>query len=99
MSQYSLFDDKNLQKMFDNLPPEEKATYKRQGEHMYSKDYEVAGSAADRFTESAAYVCEGLKSGLLPSQLSSDEREIMISVYGRFWYEKFGYTSENDYTS
>ena len=95
MVSYSLFSDEKLKEMFEKLSPEEQANYKKKGEHMYAKDYVSAGSEADKFMESAAYIKEGLKSGLLPSQLSVSEKEIMVAIYGRLWYEKFGYTSDS----
>ena len=94
--EYSLFTDKKFKDLFDSLSPEEKAKYKQEGEYMYAKDYASAGSDRDRILESAAYIVEGLKSGLRPSQLSDDEKEIMVNIYGRLWYEKYGYSSDCD---
>ena len=96
MVSYSLFNDEKFKTMFEKLSPEEHENYKKKGEYMYTKDYAGAGSEADRFMENAAYIKEGLKSGLLPSQLSTSEKEIMVAIYGRLWYEKFGYSSDNN---
>jgi hypothetical protein len=46
--------------------------------------------------EAAAYIVEGMKSGLRPSQLDESEREVMRSIYGAKWYEKYYFTSETD---
>ena len=75
MTNYSLFEDQKLKKMFNALPKEEQEKYKRQGEHMYSKNYETAGNDPEaKVMETVAYISEGLKSGLLPSQLDASEK-------------------------
>lgn len=96
-STYNMFLDENLKSAFKNLPEEDQERYKKQGECMYSVDYENRGSnPEEKFIENAAYISEGLKSGLLPSQLDEDELNTMRSVFGNKWFEKFGYTSEKD---
>ena len=86
--------------MFNSLPKEEQESYKRQGEKLYSMDYDSAGIAGvdtkQKLIEDAAYIAEGLKSGLLPRQLDKEEVETMRKAFGKKWYEKYGYTSEND---
>ena len=94
MVEYDLFKDPKFKKIFNDLPKEEQEQYKRQGKHMYEKDYVNAGSQQDKVMENVAYISEGLKSGLLPSQLDNNELELMRSVYGATWYEKYGYHSE-----
>lgn len=63
---------------------------------MYEKDYVNIGNGNldDKLIESVAYISEGLKSGLQPNQLDNNELEIMRNVYGKLWYEKFGFVSE-----
>jgi hypothetical protein len=97
---YNMFEDRKLLNAFKNLPKEDQDQYKKQGQHMYSKDYESIdinnNPQENKVMESTAYISEGLKSGLLPSQLDENEREIMRNVFGKLWYEKFGYDSENE---
>jgi len=95
MSNYSIFSEEKLKEMSRGISKEDLEKYKKQGEHMYSKDYENAGLHENKIIENVAYISEGLKSGLLPSQLDNNELELMRSVYGATWYEKFGYHSEN----
>lgn len=93
---YSLFNDQKMKSAFASLSPEQQDTYKRQGEHMYSKDYENIGSEEDKMIEAAAFISEGLKSGLRPSQLEANETEIMRSVFGSNWFKRYNYESEQD---
>ena len=94
---YSLFTDKHLKSLHDELPEQERNEYKQQGEYMYEKDYETVDvDLHSRLVESAAYINEGMKSGLRPSQLEESEREVMRSIFGNCWYEKYLFTSEKD---
>jgi hypothetical protein len=86
-----------MKELFNSLPKEEQENYKRQGQHMYSVDYTTDGVDPEKkLVESAAYIGEGLKSGLLPSQLEPDEISVMRTVFGTKWFEKYGFTSEKD---
>ncbi len=93
---YSLFNDPKMKASFASLPKDQQDAYKRQGEHMYSKDYENIGSEEDKIIDAAAFISEGLKSGLRPSQLDTSETEIMRSVFGSEWFKRFYYESEQD---
>ena len=95
--QYSLFNDAHLRSLHDELPEQERTEYKKQGEYMYEKDYEnIDVDLHSRLIESAAYINEGMKSGLRPSQLDDSEREVMRSIFGKCWYEKYFFSSEED---
>lgn len=95
-STYNLFEDQKMKQMFENLPKEDQINYKRSGEHMYSYDYESAGNVDNKMNEAAAYIVEGLKSGLRPSHLDESELAVMKSVYGDKWFTRYGYSSEKD---
>jgi hypothetical protein len=95
--EYSLFTDSHLRSLHDELPEQERKEYKKQGEYMYEKDYEnINVDLHSRLVESAAYINEGMKSGLRPSQLDDSEREVMRNIFGKCWYEKYFFTSETD---
>ena len=86
-----LFSDPVMKQQFESLPTEEKAAYKRAGEYMYAKDYAGTTSAVD---DAIAYISAAFKSGMMPSQLTSDELEFLRSVYGSEWYKEFDFPSE-----
>jgi hypothetical protein len=92
----TLFEDNKLKEMFNSLSDKEKAEYKRSGEHMYNKNYEALGSEDAKLVDAAAYISEGLKSGLRPSQLDESELAVMRSIYGEKWFTRFNYESESD---
>jgi hypothetical protein len=100
ISTYDLFKDESMKAAFKSLPKEEQERYKREGEKVYSVDYDTLGvggtDTKQKAIEDAAYIAEGLKSGLLPRQLEKEEIETMRQVFGKKWYERYGYTSEND---
>lgn len=94
---YDLFKDKNIASLFEKIPEELKKEYKKQGEYMYEKDYAAIDNDLEyKLTESAAYIVEGLKSGLRPSQLSKDEIEVMRTMYGKNWFKNYYFESEED---
>ena len=95
-SDYSLFSDPKMKEMFNNLPVEDQKAYKQSGEYMYSYDYTNAGNPDDTIYESVAYIAEGLKSGLRPSQLDQSEVTLIKSIYGDKWYERYGFKSDKD---
>jgi hypothetical protein len=100
ISTYDLFKDESMKAAFASLPKEDQENYKSQGEKMYSVDYDSLGVAGvdikQKMIEDAAYIAEGLKSGLLPKQLDDEERTTMRAVFGKRWYERYGFTSENN---
>jgi hypothetical protein len=72
------------------------------GKEMYENiDYETSTVGGQNFpktiVESAAYVIEGIKAGLHPTDLSVEEKFLLKEVYGEKWYERFGY-EEKDLT-
>lgn len=91
---YNLFEDKGLKAQFDQLSDEDKKNYKMAGEYMYQKDVSTVDFDA-RIRESVEYVKLGLRSGLMPKWLSTDEKNLMRNVYGDKWYEEYGYPSED----
>ncbi len=92
----NIFEDENFKKAFNSLTEQQKALYKKQGEYMYSKNYEELGNEEGKMVEAAAYIAEGLKSGLTPSYLTESEKEVMRSLQGAEWFKIYNYTSESD---
>ena len=84
------------------MPKEQLEKFKRIGEEMYNNvDYETGTINGKTFpktmAESAFFIVEGIKSGLHPSDLSTEEKFLLKEVYGEKWYERFGY-NEKDLT-
>jgi hypothetical protein len=70
------------------------------GREMYKNiDYETSTVGGQNFpktiVENVAYVIEGIKAGLHPSDLSDDEKILLREVYGEKWYERFGYEEKD----
>ena len=94
----SLFNNSMVRSALSAMSPEQKQHYKEIGEKMYNsmnfKDSEVLNAAPAPMAEAAAYVIEGLKSGLHPSYLDENEVALMKDLYGEKWYVKWDATEE-----
>lgn len=78
------------QKAEEVFSKEELEEYKKQGEYMYSVDYDkinIDGSGTD---ETTRFILIALRSGLKISSLEEDEITFMETTYGKNWPEKFG---------
>jgi hypothetical protein len=66
-----------------SLTPEQLQHYEKSGEWMYGgMDFDTLENSSK---EAIAYIVEQLKSGLHPSYLSGDERNVMREVLGPDW--------------
>ena len=101
-----LFGEKRLQEIAASLSDEDKKRYAQIGEEMYNsinfEDINSQGSLASQNSdqielENAAEIKVMLRSGMHPSFLSRQEKDIMKNVFGNKWYEEFGFleTDEN----
>lgn len=94
-----LFNNPAITNALKNMSPEQLEQYQAIGEQLYSNVDIVKGeilSNKDPPTEEKlSYIISGLKSGLLPSDMSEDEIMLMIEYYGDDWFEKFG-INKND---
>lgn len=82
------------------MPKEQLEKFERIGKELYeSIDYEtgtVNGQTLPKnMAESVAYVLEGVKSGLHPSDLTIEEKFLLKEICGEKWYEKYGYIEED----
>ena len=85
---------------FAALDEEEKTKFRLIGEALYGDciDYgnsKVLDNLPEPMAEAVAYVHSGLTSGLHPSDLDDNEKNLMQDVYGEEWYEKYGYVKED----
>ena len=101
-----LFGEKRLREIAASLSDEDKKRYAQIGEEMYNsinfEDINSQGSLAAQNSdqielENASEIKVMLRSGMHPSFLSRQEKDIMKNVFGNKWYEEFGFleTDEN----
>lgn len=97
-----LFDDKHLQNMYNSLSDEDKLNYKKIGEHMYNSiDFSEINSQGlndnhkEIDLENVSQLKLMLQSGIHPSYLSNQDKDLLKNNLGEKWYEKFGFL-END---
>jgi len=95
----NLFNNPFIENAKKAMTPAQIAEYKKMGEALYSnidfQDSKVLDNLPPPVIENVAYLSEALKSGLLPSALTSDERKILEQVYGKEWFKKFDYDSDS----
>ena len=84
----SLFNNPAVNNAIKSLTPQQLKEYQAFGEHMFKTDFVGENGDCTPLTEAAAYIVEGLKSGLNPSELDEDERRVMMEVYGDEWETK-----------
>lgn len=78
------------QKAEEVFSREELDEYKKQGDYMYSFNYDqvnIDGSGSDETTQ---FILIALRSGLRISSLGEDEIDFMRTVHGENWIQKFG---------
>jgi len=96
----SLFSKKRLQEIENSLSDEDKKRYAKIGEEMYNSiSFEDINSQGKLATENAeAIEMENvsqiklmLQSGIHPSYLSTQEKDMMKNAFGEKWYEQYGF--------
>lgn len=93
-----LFNNPLVTSAFNAMTPEQIEDYKKFGESLYGsvnfEDSTLINNIPAPMAESIAYIEEGLKSGLLPEDLTEDEVSILYEVYGKEWYKKYGFSED-----
>ena len=91
----TLFNNPMIDSALKALSPEDLERYKAIGESMYGtvdfQDSKILNNTPAPMYEAAAYLKELLKSGLHPSMMDSDEKRLMIELFGEEWYTEWGY--------
>jgi hypothetical protein len=91
-----LFNNPLVNNALKAMTPEQLEDYKKFGESMYGsvnfEDSTIINNIAAPMEESVAYVEEGIKSGLLPEDLTNDEVCLLQEAYGKEWYKRYGFT-------
>ncbi len=93
----TLFNNPMVDNALKSMNPEQRERYRVLGEELYGKidfvDSKILDKIEDPIEENAAIISESIKSGLHPSFLDNNEKEIIKSIYGENWYKHFGYDS------
>jgi hypothetical protein len=102
--QGSLWNNDMVKSAMEAMSKSDRDKYAKMGESFYKDvDYETSTiidntNVIPPFMKDAVlYIEESIKSGLHPSMMTLDETELLKSVYGTKWYEKYGYV-EGDLT-
>ena len=98
----SVFKDPNIKRLFDSLSTEEQERYQKIGQSIdYDQVNNISVKKDDKivtqYDDAIAHLVESLKSGIHPSVLTDDEKNLLISKYGREWYLYFNYTETDLY--
>jgi len=82
-----------------SMTKEQIEEYKKVGEYMYNsvnfEDKKIINNLDPPIEESIAYIEEGIKSGLLPQDLTENEVSILNKAYGEKWYERYGFKKDD----
>ncbi len=93
---YDLFKDPGISAIVSKISPSQRKIGQKKGEYLYSSDYDKITGESKKYIDTLTFIHEGMKSGLRPSQLDSEEVELMQKNYGETWYETYGYATEQD---
>jgi hypothetical protein len=90
-----LFNNPMVNNALKSMTSEQIKNYKTIGEHMYGNvnfvDSDLINKLHPPIEESVAYVEEGIKSGLLPCDLTEDEVSLLCNSFGPKWFERYGF--------
>ena len=93
-----LFNNPMVRNALSALTTEQIEDYKKLGESMYGnmnfEDSQLIREINPAIEESVAYIEEGIKAGLNPSDLSEDEVNVLTSAFGDKWYLRYGFTED-----
>lgn len=93
-----LFNNPQTEAAIRAMNSEQLAEYKKIGEYMFGsinfEDGKVIDSIPPPLPESVAYIEQGIRSGLLASDLTEGEIAVLEQAYGEKWYENYGFTED-----
>lgn len=94
-----LFNNPMVNNALKSMTPEQLAEYKNMGNYLFNSvdfvDSKILNHNPIPVEESIAYIEQGIKSGLLPQDLTEDEVEHLETVYGKQWYLRYGFKVED----
>jgi hypothetical protein len=93
--QDQLFNNEMVKKAKENMTPKQLEEYKKKGEEFFADvNFEDKnGNTVPPVESACAYISEGLKAGMHPSYLDDDEKRVMVEMFGKEWYKKWGWDS------
>jgi hypothetical protein len=94
-TEYDLFNNPFVDAAKRAMKQEDIDNYKKMGEKFYAGWNFENGGPEQMLDVALAEICEAIKSGLHPSDLDDNEREILKTKMGKEWYTHFGYTEED----
>ena len=97
-NELDLFDNPMVRAARAAMSQDQLDKYKEIGEALYSIDFENCTVDTDfdsLLTDAVQYIEMTLKSGLHPSMLSDDDKNVLKEVFGEKWYEKYGYVEKD----
>ena len=96
----SLFSKKRLQEIETTISDDDKKRYAKIGEEMYNSiSFEDINSQGQLATENAetielenvSQIKLMLQSGIHPSYLSTQEKDMIKNAFGKKWFEQYGF--------
>ena len=94
-----LFDNPMSRAALAAMSEEQKEKYRIIGEHLYGQfdfqDEQSINNMPPDMVEAVAYIEIQLRSGLHPSMLEDNEKELLADAYGEEWYISLGYNKKD----
>lgn len=94
-----LFNNPMTRAAMEALSEEDKEKYKKIGEHLYGRINFENGKCENNIEsdmlEAAAYIKMQLDSGIHPSHLDDNEKNLMKETYGDKWYVDWNYVEQD----
>ena len=95
-SENSLFNNPMVNAARQNMSQEQIDEYARKGREIYEHfDFESGEFLQDIVLNAAEELKITIRSGLHPSYLTEDEKDVLVASYGEEWYKKFGFEKED----
>jgi hypothetical protein len=104
---FDIFSNPQIQRAKEALAPNVRAQYEQLGESLWNQietsKITVSNNAGDPSSsnlpppveEAAAHISEALKSGMHPTLLEPEEKNVMKECFGSSWWERWGYTESD----
>lgn len=107
---FDIFSNPQIQRAKEALAPNVRAQYEQLGESLWNQietsKMAISNNQGEEIDttssnlpppveEAAAHISEALKSGMHPSLLEPEEKNVMKECFGTVWWERWGY-AESD---